>query len=619
MRKLLLLLVWMLAFPAMAQDEGHLRFLKYKADYRVNGDATYVSIHELAYRLLTESALVASGKMPVSYNTKLEDAEVIEAYTLKKDGRRIDVGPSGIQTQQGQLSSGYGISQEDQRTLMITFPQLEVGDAISYKYRLTQKQAIFPGQFYASGVYSRNIAWDAIDISIDLPASLPLQVEAVKIDHLPMVEQEGRRIYRWQARNLPVVPVESAAVDLFPITPHFIATTFKDWGEFAAAYESRARLKAMVTPAVAKMADQITQNVTEPREQARMLYDWVAKNIRYVATWAGAEGWVPHSAESVLNNRYGDCKDHVVLLESLLEAKGITSTTVMINSDKSSYSLPTVAYPVFNHVITYIPAFDLYLDSTAGTTTPFGVLPIADVDKPVIHTAFHDRVRRTPMPNAAQFTAVRSTRLSLSDDGEAAGEFSMTATGTAAIELREIQQSIGKRKEGEWVRELFDKQNLEGEGTVAFEESADGSVFTLRLNVRIKNFLAIAENGTVPVTPLLVGPIAFDYLRGVYKRAERSLPYWCPAWTLEDRYEIRMPKSLKLILPRGREITDTGFSYLSRYDVNDNVLTALRRLSIDRPTLVCRPDEYPTAKSVVLRIERDLRAQVIYQNNEQNN
>ena len=55
--------------------------------------------------------------------------------------------------------------------------------------------------------------------------------------------------------------------------------------------------------------------------------------------------------------------------------------------------------------------------------------------------------------------------------GEATGEFSMTATGTAAIELREIQQSIGKRKEGEWVRELFDKQNLEGDGTVVLGQA----------------------------------------------------------------------------------------------------------------------------------------------------
>ena len=643
-QRLAFFLLWLLTGHAVAQDEGHLRFLKYKADYRVNADATYTVMHELAFRLLTESALVGSGKMPISYSGKLEEAEVLEAYTLKKNGQRIHVEPGGIQTQQGQLAAGYGVSQADQRTMMITFPQLEVGDTIVYRYQLTQKESVFPGQFYASGAYARSIAWDAIDISIDTPEAMVLQVETVKMERFPDIVQDGRRQYRWEARNLPVTPSESSSVDLFPSTPHFIASTFKDWAEFSQAYEARAKEKAVVTPAIAQMADQITQNITEPREQARLLYDWVSKNIRYVATWIGAEGWVPHTAESVLNNRYGDCKDHVVLLEALLAAKGIASSTVMINSDKTSYSLPSVVYPVFNHVITYLPAFDLYVDSTAGSSTPFGVMPISDADKPVVHTVSFDQVergsterdptergpvkrdpverdpvRRTPMLGAAQFAAKRLTQFTLSEDGEAVGEFSITAVGAAAIDLRDIQQSIGKHKEADWVRELLDKQHLEGEGTVAFEESADGSVVTLRLSVRIRNFMAFAENGVVPFTPLLVGPIAFDHLRGVYNQFKRTLPYWCPAWSLEDRYEIRMPKNLKLIRPKGRTINEAGFSYASRYDIKDDMLTVVRHLSIERSALACRPAEYKAAKAVVLRIDRDLRAQVIYQSNEQSN
>lgn len=606
--------LFLAASMVRAEDEGHVRFLKYRADYQVNADATYTVVQDIAYRLLTKASLVNSGKMPIRYNGKLEEVDVLEAYTLKPDGRRIDVGTAGIQTQHGQLASGYGISQADQRTLMITFPQLEVGDMAVYKFRRQQKEAVFPGHFYASGQYSKNFFWDEIDVSIELPQEMALQTETVGMQQLPTQKHEdGRQIVRWQARKLPIVPAEGGAVDQFVSIPHFIATTFTDWRQFAQAYEARAKPKAAVTPAIASLAEAITKDIADPRAQVKAIYDWIGHNIRYVAIWAGAEGWVPHDAETVLTRRYGDCKGHVVLFEALLAAKGIASSTVMINADKTSYTLPSAVYPAFNHVITYVPAFDLYIDSTAGTTTPFGVLPVSQADKPVIHTDIALPVRRTPMLDPAQFAATRITRLSLNEEGDAEGEFVIHASGPAAISLREMQQSIGKRRESEWVRELLQGRSLEGEGSIDFEQGADGTSMTARLQVKIRNYLAVSENGVIPLMPILSGPISFDHLFGVHRRHARTLPFWCPAWTLEDRYEIRVPDSFKLTMPKSREIVEAGFSYASRYDTARNTFTVVRRLAIDSRGMACQPAVYPEKKAAVARIERAVRAQVIYQ------
>ena len=48
------------------------------------------------------------------------------------------------------------------------------------------------------------------------------------------------------------------------------------------------------------------------------LYHWVSRNIRYVALNIDVGGFVPRPAQAVLEHRYGDCKDHVVLLEAAL-------------------------------------------------------------------------------------------------------------------------------------------------------------------------------------------------------------------------------------------------------------------------------------------------------------
>ena len=60
-------------------------------------------------------------------------------------------------------------------------------------------------------------------------------------------------------------------------------------------------------------------------------------------------------AQAVLKNRYGDCKDHVVLLEALLAAVGIPSSAALVNSG-NAYSMPAIGVvSPLNHVITYVP------------------------------------------------------------------------------------------------------------------------------------------------------------------------------------------------------------------------------------------------------------------------
>lgn len=46
------------------------------------------------------------------------------------------------------------------------------------------------------------------------------------------------------------------------------------------------------------------------------VHHWVATNIRYISLSLVDGGWVPRTADSVLHNLYGDCKDHVVLFVS---------------------------------------------------------------------------------------------------------------------------------------------------------------------------------------------------------------------------------------------------------------------------------------------------------------
>ena len=91
-----------------------------------------------------------------------------------------------------------------------------------------------------------------------------------------------------------------------------------------------------------------------------------------MAIFLGSGGVVPNLADQVMRNRYGDCKDKTTLLIALLASKGIEASTAMVNSG-SAFEIPRLgSVNPFNHVIVYIPQWDLYLDPTAELA-PFGV------------------------------------------------------------------------------------------------------------------------------------------------------------------------------------------------------------------------------------------------------
>ena len=93
---------------------------------------------------------------------------------------------------------------------------------------------------------------------------------------------------------------------------------------------------------------------------------------------------MPHDADKILANRMGDCKDHTTLLKALLAAKGIASIPVLINAGLAYTLPPAPAADIFNHLILYIPALNLYADSTSHYTS-FRHVAAGRLDKPVVH------------------------------------------------------------------------------------------------------------------------------------------------------------------------------------------------------------------------------------------
>src|SRR6202162_5091340 len=131
-----------------------------------------------------------------------------------------------------------------------------------------------------------------------------------------------------------------------------------------------------VDDSVRKKAQEITKGADTPTRKARRLYDFVARNVRYVSISLGVGRYQPHAASDVLQNGYGDCKDKHTLFSALLRAEGIQSYPVLIGSArKLDADVPSPAQ--VDHVITAARLGEgptvTWLDTTPEVT-PYGLI-----------------------------------------------------------------------------------------------------------------------------------------------------------------------------------------------------------------------------------------------------
>ena len=390
------------------------KFERYLATYEVNADGTYAERYDWALRILDKRGVHSASTTSISYTEHTQDVQILEAYVLTSDGRRIDALPANYRVLQIGGSHGTaGPACVDHKVMTVVFPEAAMGDLVVFSYQRVQKEALFLGHFSLTLPLSRDELYEDVRIRLSAPESMALRVLSREVDGGEIESARGRREWLWTFHNSKRTTPDSSSSSWTDAGPLILASTFNDYQTVGTAYELRSRPKAAVTERVRLLADELTQGAYTPRAQVRAFYDWVSKNIRYSGGCPGSV--VPQDVDRILGRGMGDCKDHAVLMQALLDAKNIPSTLALVRMGASSMlpELPVVA--ALNHVVNYIPSLDLFVDATAENV-PFGTLPLSISNKPAVLTGPPYGIRRTPfIDDPTHWVQVETTLLGHSD------------------------------------------------------------------------------------------------------------------------------------------------------------------------------------------------------------
>ncbi|HTQ15381.1 MAG TPA: DUF3857 domain-containing protein [Rhizomicrobium sp.] len=575
-------------------------------DLQLNADGSFVESRDVAYKVLDEQGRQALQQTTLSYTEGYQAVTISRAYTLKANGTRIDVSPSGMLYGHGATSApGF----EDLKTVTVVFPNVEVGDEVVIVSVFEQRRPWFENQFAQTFAFSHAIVSRDAQIAVTTPASMQVFFDASAMDGGTPETVNGSTRRTWTFQNNVALAEEPEAISELDDGPHLVVTTYPDYAAIAHMYDRIFSGRARVTPDIQALADQLTSGTSDRREQTRLLYEWVSQHIAYVDIVLGAGGFVPHEASAVLQNRYGDCKDHVMLLGALLAAKGIASTPVLIDAG-NSYKLTNAASPFqFNHLITYVPELKLYLDSTAQVV-PFGMLPESDAGKPVVQTAT-GAVAVTPFAPASESRVVSTVDVTLAPDGSASGQTHVEAHGFAAVIMRAVINLVPANQDDAYVRYLM------GPGASGTIDRGDtGSMsrdydFTVHFRMNsVANFpgpgALPAELGFTPSRPAAAIAGSFP--------ASRLRAYSCFNITDEETTNITLPPGTQVMaLPKGGEFEAPEMKLSVSYDETGHGTIRKRlRLVTDHPAPACPADYYNRARPQIAQMMAALKAQILY-------
>ncbi|MDQ6880937.1 MAG: transglutaminase-like domain-containing protein [Pseudomonadota bacterium] len=352
---------------------------------------------------------------------------------------------------------------------------------------------------------------------------------------------------------------------------------------------------------------------TRPREKARLLYEWVSRNITYGGNCIGVGAVVPRDVDVVLDNKMGDCKDHATLLQALLAAADVRSEQALVNAGEQYELAATPVVSMVNHGINYLPDLKLYVDATAKGI-PFGYLPSGECAKPVIHVGrTGNAVERIPDEVPRSNTQAVRMAVKLSPTGGASGTLKVSVKGGQAQAMRSWFNQLTPDQKNEFVRTLLQGWGMRGQGTIETgntEGLADAYDFAMRFE--IDNFLQ-RSSGVLPLAAPMRTPLPMNALADADSRIKATRASQCRGFRSEEVLEYELPPNMTLSnVPPGARVRQPLIDYTATYKQSGRKFLVERSVDDKTATSICSAEVLNEFNRQARQVGENLGAQLMY-------
>jgi tetratricopeptide (TPR) repeat protein len=552
---------------------------------RFENDGTSLREDTARIRIQAEAGVQQYGVLSFSYASGTGTFEVEYVRVRKPDGSVVETPPENVQDMTAQITREAPFY-SDLHEKHVAVKGLSAGDVLEYQIKESTTKPLAPAQFWTSYEFTHSQIVLDEQLEISVPHDRAIKIKSATVQPA-LSEGGGYRVYRWHSTNLQhkdeAHKKREATEQLWKQArgrmpkPDVLVSSFTSWEDVGRWYGGLQEERVKPTLEVAARAAELTKNATDEEAKLRALYAYVSTDVHYIGIAFGIGRYQPHSAEAVLENQYGDCKDKHTLLAALLAATGIPAYAALINtSQEVDEDVPSPGQ--FDHVITVVPRAggQVWLDTTAEVGPyQYLIAPLRDKHALVIWRDKPAALVNTPADLPYETTQTFNMNAKLNDAGVLEGNAEFSARGDIEYLLRAGFRAVPLPQ---W-KELGQRISLSlgfggevSEVTASSPEKTD-QAFHFSYKYTRKDFGDWPNRRIVVPEPMISLPAPND---------EETLPLG-PTWlgVLSDsqfRSQTELPSGYRPMLPAAIHLKRDFAQYDATYEFKDGKLICERHL-----------------------------------------
>jgi Flp pilus assembly protein TadD len=299
-------------------------------------------------RVLDASGVVRFSTIQVSFDPVAEKLFVNSLKVIDADGKLFGAGkPSDYYV----VDASRNDVATQNKTLNIPVPGLQPNCTVELV--ITRQNVGAPPAFpYFAHYFSSGIPVRTASLFVRT------NPELIKFENTAEVQLERTADgFLFSIDNPPLQRSEVLPAARSSYLPHVqIGSPAATWKQLSEEYLASIADRLLADEVVSNLAKECTAGAKDDDAKAATVIRFVQDRLTYKAIEFGRRARVPNRAAEIAQNKYGDCKDHALLLVQLLRACNIPAELALANLEET-VDPKFAAFDQFNHMLVYLPTF----------------------------------------------------------------------------------------------------------------------------------------------------------------------------------------------------------------------------------------------------------------------
>lgn len=366
---------------------------------------THETYLQIVRKVLSDTGVQNGSEIQIEVDPAYEKLQLhkVEVYRDGAWRNRLDQRLINVLQQEREMDQ---FMLDGRSTVVVRLSDIRPGDIIRYSYTLSGANPALTGHFATSFNTLSSDPCSHLRERVWMPSGQPLYSKSHQTLLNPTVTKTDHGdLYEWNVVDAPAVVAENDVPSWEDYYPWVDASDMNSWANAVQWALPLYDFSLPLPPDLEAKISAIKQQ-KNPEQQVLSALELVQDDVRYFGNESGEHSHKPRSPTEVYDQRFGDCKEKVLLLGTMLHRLGIESHAMLVSSSWGRGlrdMLPSIA--AFDHVVLQVAIHGRaqVVDPTrAYQRGPLSSLPVDNFGWGlVIREGQNDLTRLEPPPDSA--------------------------------------------------------------------------------------------------------------------------------------------------------------------------------------------------------------------------